>query len=69
MEKFMLTLTKENDRTILAVCNTKAEAITEGEEFRKHLPMNSGTLSVVCAEIDNENKIIDGKYRLYHSWL
>ena len=68
-EKFLLTLTKENDRTILAVCNTKAEAIIEGEEFSKHLTMDSGTLSVICAEIDDENKIIDGKYRLYNSWL
>ena len=68
-EKFLLTLTKENDRTILTACNTKAEAITEGEEFRKHLPMDSGTLSVVYAEIDDENNIRNGKYRLYHSWL
>lgn len=68
-EKFLLTLTKENDRTILAVCNTKAEAIIEGEEFRKHLTMDSGTLSVVYAEIDDENNIRNGKYRLYHSWL
>ena len=68
-EKFLLTLTKGNDRTILVICGSKAEAITKGEEFRKHLPMDSGTLSVIYAEIDDENKIIDGKYRLYHSWL
>lgn len=68
MEKFMLTLTKKNDRTVLAICKTKAEAMAKGEEFRKHLTMDSGTLAVISAAVDENNNMMGGKYKLYHVW-
>jgi len=69
MEKFILTLTKGNNKTVLSVCDTKDEAITEGNEFSKHLSMDSGFLAVVCGEVDSDNNFISGKYKLCHGWL
>ena len=66
--KFLLTLTKGNERKILAVCETKAAAMEEGNEFLKHLTMDAGTLSVIFAELDDKNNIQGGKYLLYHVW-
>ena len=69
MEKFILSLTKENDKTILSVHNTKAEAITEGESIIKRLPVNSGLLTVIYSEIDENNNLIGKNYKLYYSWI
>lgn len=67
-KKFLLTLTKGNERTILAVCDTKAAAMKEGDEYIKHLTMDAGTLSVIFAELDDDNNLKGGKYLLYHVW-
>ena len=63
MEKFMLTLTKGNDRTVLAICETKEEALAKGNELYPNLLVSSGTLSVIYGETDCK------KYRLFHSWI
>lgn len=68
MKKFLLTLTKGDNKTVLAICDTIDEAIAEGEEFRKHLTMDSGLLAVIQAGIDENNNIMGNLYRLYHAW-
>lgn len=65
----MLKLTKGNSETILAVCDTIDEAIEEGEEFRKHLTMDAGILSVIRTNVDENNNRKGNSYRLYHAWV
>ena len=42
--------------------------MAKGEEFRKHLTMDSGTLAVISAAVDENNNMMGGKYKLYHVW-
>ena len=69
MEKFILSLTKGNDKTILSVHNTKAEAMADGERIIKKLPANSGLLTVLYGGIDENNNIVGKSYKLYHAWI
>ena len=68
MEKFLLTLTKGDDKAVLSVHDTKQEAINAGEKFLKETQKVNGFLAVIYAEIDSCKNIVGGKYKLYHGW-
>ncbi|MBE7016273.1 MAG: hypothetical protein E7417_05600 [Ruminococcaceae bacterium] len=70
MGKFMLSLTKGNERKILSICETKEEAIAKGNDFIKNLPRDAGVLSVIYGEPDDFSSQSDSiKYMLYKSWF
>ena len=69
MEKFILTLTKRDEKTVLSVHDSKAEAIAEGENILKRLAYDAGFLAVIYGEIDSDNNVISEKYKLCHGWL
>lgn len=69
MSKFAVTLTKENKRKVLYICDDKDEALDKGNKIFPTLTMGSGTLSCIQAEFDADNNIIGGKYKLIDSWI
>lgn len=69
MEKFILTLTKRDEKTVLSVHDSKAEAIVEGENIIKRLAYDAGFLAVIYGEIDGNNNVISGKYKLCYGWI
>ena len=69
MIKFAVTLTKGDNRKILEICDTKDEAIAKGEKHRKSLTMDSGILSCISAEFDENNNRLNNTYKLIHSWI
>ena len=69
MNKFVVMLTKGNDEKILAVCDTKEEAITKGDELIKELTMDSGLLNLISTEFDENNNPVNlNKYKFYRAW-
>lgn len=69
MIKFAVTITKGDNRKILEICDTKDEAMEKGEKHRKSLTMDSGILSCISADFDENNNRTDKKYNLIHSWI
>lgn len=66
---YAITLTQKDDRKVLYKFDNKDEAITKGNELIKTLTRDSGTLSCIQADFDDENNIINGRYRLIDTWL
>ena len=69
MNKFAITLTKENDRQVLFVSNNKEEAFKKGDEIVKTLMRSSGTLSCIEANFDENNNLVGNSYKLLDSWI
>lgn len=69
MIKFAVTLTKGDNRKVLEVCDTKEQAMEKGAEYRNQFSMDSGILSCISAEFDENNNRTDKKYNLIHSWI
>lgn len=65
---YALVLTKGNDEKILFKSNSKEEVIKEGDKAFKTLSKDSGLLNYIKADFDENNNIVDGKYRLYGAW-
>ena len=66
---FALTLTHVNDRKILKLSNSKDEILAEGNKVFKTLSYSDGILSCIEADFDNDNNIINNRYKLYNSWI
>lgn len=66
---FAITLTNGNNRTVLYICDNKEKAIKKGDELIQTLSRDSGILSCIQADFDDNNNIVNGRYRIYKSWL
>ena len=66
---FAITLVKENSRTVLYICDSKEKAIKKGDELIQTLSRDSGILSCIQADFDDNNNILNGKYKIFKSWL
>lgn len=66
---FAITLTNGNNRTVLYICDNKEKAIKKGDELIQILSRDSGILSCIQADFDDNNNIVNGRYRIYKSWL
>lgn len=69
MKKFAITLTHGNDKTILALFDTKEEAMAAGEQYRKKFTREQGLVSCILADFDERENMVGNSYHLYHSWL
>lgn len=69
MIKYAISITKENNKKILAICDTKEQAMEKGEEYKKQFSKDSGILSCISADFDENNNRTDKKYKLIHSWI
>ncbi len=66
---FAITLVKENSRTVLYICDSKEKAIKKGDELIQTLSRDSGILSCIQADFDDNNNILNGRYKIFKSWL
>mgnify|MGYP004572373635 CR=1 FL=1 len=66
---FAITLLKENSRTVLYICDSKEKAIKKGDELIQTLSRDSGILSCIQADFDDNNNILNGRYKIFKSWL
>lgn len=64
MKKYAIKLTKDDNVTILGVCNTKAEATELGNELRKQHSKDEGLLACIEADFDESNRMIGNSYKL-----
>lgn len=69
MKKFAIELTKGNEETILALFDTKEEAMAAGEQYRKQYSREQGLINCILAEFDEKGNMVGNSYHLYHSWL
>lgn len=69
MKKFAIELTKGDDETILALFDTKEEAMAVGEQYRKQYTREQGLVSCILTDFDEKGNRVGNSYRLYHSWL
>lgn len=69
MKKFAIELTKGDDEKILAIFDTKEEAMAAGEQYRKQYSREQGLVSCILADFDNDGNRVGNAYRLYNSWL
>lgn len=65
MKKFAIKLTRNDDVTILAVCNTKTEAMEQGTELRKKYSRDAGLLALIEADFDENDQMIGTGYKLH----
>lgn len=65
MKKFAIKLTRNDDVTILAVCDTKTEAIELGTGLRKQYSRDAGLLALIEADFDGNNQMIGNGYKLH----
>lgn len=66
---FAITLVKENSRTVLYICDSKEKAIKKGDELIQTLSRDSGILSCIQTDFDDNNNILNGRYKIFKSWL
>lgn len=69
MKKFAIELTKGDDEIILALFDTKEEAMAAGEQYCKQYSREQGLVSCIFADFDEKGNRVGNSYRLYHSWL
>lgn len=65
MKRFAIKLTKGDDVTILCVKDTKEEAMKMGEAFKKQYSRESGLLTCIEADFNDENQMIGTSYKLH----
>lgn len=64
MKKFAIKITKGDDVTILGVRNTKEEAMLLGTELRKQHSRDTGLLTCIESDFDENNHMIGTGYKL-----
>lgn len=64
MTKYAIKLTKNDDVTILGVCETEKDAIALGADLRKKYTRDQGLLAMIEAEFDENNQMIGNRYKL-----
>lgn len=62
MKKFAITLTHGNDKTILALLDTKEEAMAAGEQYRKQYSRKQGLLTIYMAHSYDFLKDMQGDF-------
>lgn len=65
MNKFAIAITKGDNKKVLETFEQKDDALKRGKEIAADIPGKEGVVSLIYADIDNENNIIGGKYKLY----
>lgn len=65
MTKYAIKLTRNDDVTILAVCNTKTGAIELGTELRKRYSRDAGLLALIEADFNENDQMVGNGYKLH----
>lgn len=65
MNKFAIAITKGDSKKVLETFEQKNDALRRGKEIATDIQGKEGVVSLIYADIDNENNIIGGKYKLY----
>lgn len=69
MEKFAIILTKDNNQKVISAHATKEEALKAGEIYNGVLKKNAGVLSCVLVDMDENDNLLDGKSKIFRTWL
>lgn len=69
MQKYGIKITKGNDYRIVGVYQTVEEALENGDKVYNRLPGNSGTVSCILADFDENNNMVNSKYKLIKAWI
>lgn len=65
MYKFAIAITKGDNKKVLKTFDNKDTALKRGKEIAADTPGKDGVVSLIYADIDDENNIVGGKYKLY----
>ena len=68
MNKFAITITKSS-RKVVKTFERQEDAIKFGEEVAARTSGAEGTVSCISADFDENDKMLDNKYKLYHTWI
>lgn len=68
MEKYLITLVNEDERTVLEIFDTKDAALVAGLAYRRQISRDKGLISCIST-VPNENGQLDlHRYRIHHAW-
>lgn len=68
MKKFAIKITKGNDYKIIETFDSKDTAMLAGAEYRKQYSRDDGFMALIEADFDENDKMIDGCYRLHEAF-
>lgn len=69
MMKYAIKLTKGDNYKILETFDTKDAAMIAGAEYRKQYSRDSGLLSCIEAEFDDQGNMVGTTYKLHESFI
>jgi len=68
MEKYLITLVKGDDRTVLEVFDTKEAAMVAGISYRRQIPQEKGLIGCISSHLAGNGQPDLNRYRIHRVW-